>query len=63
MPYANQEMIDRVMEYRSKKLSFREIGKLLGKDVNSVYRWYSYGSGKISPGQPGRLKVSQETNT
>ena len=38
----NEEGVGKVMYYRSKGLSFREIARLLGKDLKTVYRWHSY---------------------
>jgi transposase len=55
-PYPDQEMIDKVKAYHKKGLSFREIAKLLEKDLKNVYRWYQYGVGEIKPGKPGRPK-------
>ncbi len=55
-PYPDQEMIEKVKAYHKKGLSFREIAKLLEKDVKNVYRWYQYGVGELSPGKPGRRK-------
>lgn len=34
------KMVDRVQELKKKGLSFREIAKLVGKDVKTVHDWY-----------------------
>lgn len=33
----------KVIENRAKGLTFREIGRLMNKDVRQIYRWYQYG--------------------
>ena len=42
----NQEMVAKVMQYREKGLTLRDIAKLLDKDLKTVYRWYDFGSGR-----------------
>ena len=41
-PAPNKEMIEAVKSYRKKGLSFRQISRVLNKDVKSVYRWAQY---------------------
>ena len=41
-------MVKRVGKLRGKGLSFRQIAKLIDKDVKTVYRWFLYYSGKIT---------------
>ena len=38
-------MIKKVKALRKKGLYFRQIAKILEKDVKSVYRWYKYSEG------------------
>jgi transposase-like protein len=42
----NLEMVAKVMKYREKGLTLRDIAKLLEKDVKTVYRWYDFGTGR-----------------
>lgn len=42
----NTEMVAKVMKYREKGLTLRDIAKLLDKDVKTVYRWYDFGTGR-----------------
>jgi transposase-like protein len=39
----NIEMIKKVKALRKKGLYFRQIARILEKDVKSIYRWYQYG--------------------
>lgn len=57
MPYPKPdlEMVKKVKDFRAKGLSFRQIAKLLEKDVKTVYRWASYDVGKFSTAQPLRV--------
>lgn len=57
MPYPKPdiEMVNKVKDFRAKGLSFRQIAKLLEKDVKTVYRWASYSVGKLSTGKPLRV--------
>jgi len=40
--FPNVTMILKVKELRKRKMTFRAIGKRLGKDVCTVYRWYKF---------------------
>lgn len=47
----NIPKILKVKEYRDrKKLSFRQIAKLMEIDLQQVYRWYMYDKKKLSTG-------------
>lgn len=49
-PFPNQEMIKKVKQYRKKGLSFRQIARVLNKDVKNVYIWYKHSVGNLSTG-------------
>jgi hypothetical protein len=50
IPKPDMAMIKKVKEFRSKGLTFRQIAKILEKDVKTIYRWASYSVGKLSTG-------------
>lgn len=41
-PTPDIKMVKKVKTLRDKGLSFRQIGKLLNKDLKSVYRWHKF---------------------
>lgn len=44
----NYKMCEKVREYRDVKgLSFRDIEKLLGHDLKTIYRWYRIPLAKV----------------
>lgn len=57
-PARNAEMIKQVKTLRAKGLSFRQIAKLLDKDVKNIYLWYKYDVGELSTGR--RLTVGKK---
>lgn len=54
-PKPDIEMVKKVKDLRSKGLSFRQIAKLLERDVKTVYRWASYAVGKLSTDETLRV--------
>lgn len=53
------KMIEKVKELRKKNLSFRQISKVLDKDVKTVYTWFEYGVGK--KGKLSTLRVGKKS--
>jgi DNA invertase Pin-like site-specific DNA recombinase len=51
LPTPNIAKIKEVKSLREKRLSYRQIAKLLDSDVKTVYRWDSYDVGKLSTGK------------
>ncbi len=47
-PKPNYEGIKKFQEYRKKKLSYREISKIMGKDLKTLSRWNKYVVGELS---------------
>ncbi len=47
-PTPDLVMVEKVKQLRKKKLSFRQIAKLLGKDLKNVYLWHSYSLRELS---------------
>lgn len=45
--FVDEQMVKKVVKYRKKGLSFREISKLTGKNISNVHRWYNIGIGKL----------------
>ena len=41
-PYRNMDMVAIVVRYREDGKSFREIAKILNRDVKVIYRWWKY---------------------
>jgi DNA-directed RNA polymerase specialized sigma24 family protein len=39
--------IKKFLEYRSKGLTYRDIQKIMGKDLKTLHRWNKYPVGKI----------------
>ena len=46
------ESIKKVAKYRKAKLSFREISRIMKKDVKTVHTWYKMGVGELSTFKP-----------
>lgn len=64
-PYIDTKNVKKVMEYRKKGLTVKEISLLLQRDYKTVYRWYSFGMGSKKylkrvdqrPGKNGKLST------
>ncbi len=42
----NLKAVKKVRELRDKGLSFRDISKIMERDLKSIFRWYNYQVGK-----------------
>lgn len=43
----NTKSIEKVLELRTKGLSFRAIARVIESDTKTVHRWYEMGGGKV----------------